>query len=112
MFSRPKYMIYVCQVQRPPEFPKQSCVREGVENIFPYLQQKIMNSEIKEQLSLIPTGCLGRCKFGPLMIIEPGSYMYVDLNREKIDKIFEEHLNNGNPVIEYLIPKEFWEEPK
>jgi (2Fe-2S) ferredoxin len=34
--------------------------------------------------------------------------MYVDLDKEKIDRILEEHIKNGNPVKEYLIPEEFW----
>jgi (2Fe-2S) ferredoxin len=46
------------------------------------------------------------------MTVEPGSFMYVDLTKEKIDEIFEKHIKNGEPVKEYLIPEEFWAEPK
>ena len=111
MFPRPKYSVYMCQVKRPPSFPKPSCVREGREDLLPYIQEKVMSKELFQAISVIPTGCLNRCQFGPVMIVEPGSYMYVDLTKEKIDEIFEKHLINGEPVKEYLIPEEFWAEP-
>jgi (2Fe-2S) ferredoxin len=111
MFPRPKYSMYMCQVKRPPNFPKPSCVREGREDLLPYLQEKIMQKELFQSVSVVPTGCLNRCQFGPVMIVEPGSYMYVDLTKEKIDEIIEKHILNGEVVEEYLIPSEFWSEP-
>jgi len=59
----------------------------------------------------IRTSCLGRCQMGPVMLVEPGHYMYVQLSKEKIDKIVDEHIIGGNPVQEYLIPEQFWGEP-
>jgi (2Fe-2S) ferredoxin len=106
---KPKNIIYMCQVKRPPSFPKPSCVREGKEDLFSYTQQKMMEFEIDPMVNwIVPTGCLNRCNFGPVMIIEPGSYMYVDLDKEKIDIILKEHIIKGKPVQEYLIPEEFW----
>ena len=111
MFPRPKYTIYMCQVKRPPSFPKPSCVREGREDLLPYLQEKIMTKNLIQAVTPVPTGCLNRCQFGPVMIVEPGSYMYVDLTKEKIDEIIEKHIINGEVVEEYLIPSEFWDTP-
>ena len=106
---KPKNIIFMCQVKRPPNFPKPSCVRDGKEDLFPYTQQKMMEMGIDPLTNwIVPTGCLNRCNFGPVMLVEPGSYMYVDLDKEKIDRILEEHIKNGNPVKEYLIPEEFW----
>ena len=106
---KPKNIIYMCQVKRPPSFPKPSCVREGEENLFAYTQQKMMELGIDPMLNwIVPTGCLNRCNFGPVMIVEPGSYMYVELDKEKIDIILKEHIIGGKPVKKYLIPEEFW----
>jgi (2Fe-2S) ferredoxin len=106
---KPKHIIYMCQVKRPPDFPKPSCVRDGLEDLFPYTQQKMIDLGIDTMINwLVPTGCLNRCSFGPVMIVEPGSYMYVNLDKEKIEKILKEHIINGNPIEEYLIPEEFW----
>jgi (2Fe-2S) ferredoxin len=106
---KPKNIIFMCQVKRPPSFPKPSCVREGKEDLFQYAQQRMMELGIDTETNwIVPTGCLNRCKFGPVMLVEPGEYMYVDLDKEKIDRILQEHIINGNPVAEYLIPEEFW----
>jgi len=106
---KPKNIIYMCQVKRPPSFPKPSCVREGKEELFSYTQQKMMELGIDPMVNwIVPTGCLNRCNFGPVMIVEPGSYMYVELDKEKIDIILKEHIIGGKPVKEYLIPEEFW----
>ncbi|WP_456479184.1 (2Fe-2S) ferredoxin domain-containing protein [Nautilia sp.] len=106
---KPKNVIYMCQVKRPPSFPKPSCVREGKEDLFQFTQQKMMEMEIDPVVNwIVPTGCLNRCSFGPVMMVEPGQYMYVDLDKEKIQRILKEHIIDGNPVKEYLIPEEFW----
>ena len=105
---KPKNIIYMCQVKRPSSFPKPSCVREGKEDLFPYTQQKMMELGIDPMVNwIVPTGCLNRCNFGPVMMVEPGSYMYVDLDKEKIDRILKEHIIEGNLVKEYLISEEF-----
>jgi (2Fe-2S) ferredoxin len=38
--------------------------------------------------------------------------MYVQLTKEKIDRIVEEHLIGGNPIDEYMIPDQFWGKPQ
>jgi len=35
----------------------------------------------------------------------------VNLTKEKIDRIIEEHIIGGNIVTEYVIPDEMWGEP-
>jgi (2Fe-2S) ferredoxin len=45
---------------------------------------------------------------GPVMLVEPGHHMYVGLDKEKIDKIVDEHIIGGNPVEEYIIPDSMW----
>jgi (2Fe-2S) ferredoxin len=37
--------------------------------------------------------------------------MYVNLTKEKIDRIIEEHILGGNVVQEYVIAPEMWGEP-
>ena len=59
----------------------------------------------------VRTACLNRCQQGPVMLIEPGHFMYVGLNKEKIDRIIDEHIIGEKPVSEYLIEDEFWDEP-
>ncbi len=111
---QPAFYIFKCEQSAPPGFPKPSCVNsqnpESVE-LFQYLAQKLMEKGLIGTVQPVRTGCLNRCQLGPVMLVEPGHYMYVGLNKEKIDKIIEEHIIRGNPVEEYLIPQEYWDEP-
>jgi (2Fe-2S) ferredoxin len=45
------------------------------------------------------------------MLVEPGHTMYVGLDKQKIDRIIDEHIIGGSPVDEYIISEEEWDEP-
>lgn len=108
---QPAFYIFKCEQSSPPGFPKPSCVCEENRDLFMYLAQKIMEKGLMGTVQPIKTSCLGRCQFGPVMLVEPGHFMYIKLTKEKIDRIIEEHIIDGNPVVEFLIPDEFWGEP-
>jgi (2Fe-2S) ferredoxin len=46
--------------------------------------------------------CLRICEQGPIAVVYPEGTWYADLNIEKLDRIINEHLVNGNPVEEYV----------
>ncbi len=111
---QPAYYIFKCQQSAPPGMPKPSCVSQNdpeSQELFQYLGQSLMMKGIILTALPIQTGCLSRCQQGPVMLVEPGHTMYVDLTKEKIDRIIEEHIIGGNVVEEYLIEEQFWGEP-
>lgn len=105
---QPAFYIFKCEQSSPPGFPKPSCVAHHTQDIFNYLAQKLMEKGVMGTVQPIRTSCLNRCQLGPVMLVEPGHFMYVGLTKEKIDKIIQEHIIAGTPVEEYLIPQEFW----
>ncbi len=90
--------------------PKPSCVNENTRDLFQHLGMKLMEKGLIATVQPVRTGCLNRCQLGPVMLVEPGHYMYVGLTKEKIDRIIDEHIIGERPVEEYLIPEEFWDE--
>ena len=59
-----------------------------------------------EKTMVIQTGCIGLCKLEPTVeIIAPGrdKVTYVRMTPDKVARIVEEHLVNGQIVIEYTI---------
>lgn len=111
---QPAFYIFKCQQSAPPGMPKPSCVKQGdpeSAELFGYLAQQLMTKGIMGTVQPIQTSCLGRCQQGPVMLVEPGHTMYVNLNKEKVDTIIDKHLIGGNPVEEYIIADEFWGEP-
>ena len=108
---QPAFYLFKCQFQSPPGHPKPSCVNADNADLFGYLAQKVMQKGLMSTVMPVQTACLNRCQFGPVMLIEPGHFMYVGLTKEKIDRIIDEHVIGGKPVEEFLIPAELWDEP-
>ncbi len=57
-------------------------------------------------VSVTQTGCIGMCQYEPIVeVYEPGKekVTYVQMTAEKAAKVVNEHLVNGNPVIEYTV---------
>lgn len=108
---QPTFYIFKCEQSSPPGMPKPSCVTQDTQGLFNHLASKMMEKGLMGPVQPIRTSCLGRCQMGPVMLVEPGHFMYVQLSKEKIDKIVDEHIIGGNPVQEYLIPEQFWGEP-
>jgi (2Fe-2S) ferredoxin len=46
-------------------------------------------------------GCLDRCDEGPVVVIYPESVWYTYVDRDDIDEIITEHLQNGR-IVERL----------
>lgn len=108
---QPTFFLFKCEQSAPPGMPKPSCVNEQTQDLFNYLSQTLMEKKIMGPVQAIRTSCLGRCQMGPLMLVEPGHYMYCQLSKEKIDRIIDEHILGKEPVTEFLIPKQYWDEP-
>ncbi len=46
--------------------------------------------------------CLGLCKSGPLLCVQPDGVWYYGIDGNKLDKIIEQHLIAGTPVDEWV----------
>jgi len=111
---QPAYYIFKCQQSAPPGMPKPSCVTQNdpeSRELFGHLSQRLMEKGLIQTVLPIQTSCLGRCMYGPVMLVEPGHTMYTKLTKEKIDRIIDEHIIGGNVVEEYVIPDEAWGDP-
>jgi len=107
---QPAFYIFKCEQSSPPGMPKPSCVNAQTRELYQYMSNKLMTLGITTTVHPIRTACLNCCQMGPVMLIEPGHHMYIGLTKEKIDKIIDEHIIKGNPVKEYIIPDEYWDE--
>ena len=57
-------------------------------------------------ITVSQTGCIGVCRLEPIVeVFVPGQekVTYVKMTPEKVSKIVNEHLVNGNPVLEFTI---------
>lgn len=52
------------------------------------------------------TGCIGMCQYEPIVeIMEPGKekVTYVKMTAEKAIRVVNDHIANGNPIVEYTV---------
>ena len=57
-------------------------------------------------VTVTQTGCIGMCRLEPIVeVIVPGKdkVTYVKMTPEKAVKVINEHIVNGNPVVEYTV---------
>ncbi len=52
------------------------------------------------------TGCIGMCQYEPIVeVFEPGKekITYVKMTPEKAVKVVNDHLVNGNPIVDFTV---------
>ena len=57
-------------------------------------------------LLLVESGCAGLCSREPMVTVEAEAQppiKYVDLDPDKVRRIFREHVQGGTPVAEYVL---------
>ncbi len=80
-------------------------IAAGARPVLKALTEEIAKRDVKH-VSVTQTGCIGMCQYEPIVeVFEPGKekVTYVKMTAEKVVKVVNEHLVNGNPVIEYTV---------
>jgi NADP-reducing hydrogenase subunit HndB len=82
-------------------------IAAGARKIMNTLMEEIEKRNIDDVI-LTNSGCAGLCSREPMATVELKNetpVKYVDLNPEKIRKIFSEHVLNGKIIEEYALAK-------
>lgn len=80
-------------------------IAAGARPVLKALTDEIAKRDVKH-VSVTQTGCIGMCQYEPIVeVFEPGKekVTYVKMTAEKVAKVVNEHLVNGNPVVEYTV---------
>ena len=80
-------------------------IAAGARKIMSCLLNLIEEKGIKD-IIVANSGCAGLCSREPMITVEQkekSPVKYVDLNEEKVETIFQEHLLNGKIVKEYAL---------
>ncbi len=84
-----------------------SCgIASGARQVYEALERELARRELDVRLS--PTGCMGVCHREPQVEVrlpDGTSYLYGDLDPEKVSRVVEQHLVGGVPVEEWLIDR-------
>ena len=81
-------------------------IAAGARPVLSAFVEGVANKGLTSKVTVTQTGCIGICKYEPVVeIYEDGKekVTYVKLDAEKAKKIVEEHLVGGKVVSEYTI---------
>ena len=80
-------------------------IAAGARNIMSTMMALMEGRETKD-IILTTSGCAGLCSREPMMTVElkgEAPIKYVDLTKDKAEKIFQDHVLSGNIVKEYAL---------
>jgi (2Fe-2S) ferredoxin len=70
------------------------CEEHGANELRDYAKTRVKELKLK-RVRINNSGCLNRCKLGPVMVIYPEGIWYQYHSKEDIDEIIESHVKNG-----------------
>ena len=93
--------VFFCCNQR--QNGDRCCNDNGASEVRDYAKKKVkelgLSGEGKVRVNM--AGCLDRCDEGPVLVVYPNETWYTYVDKEDIDEIVTEHLQNGR-VVERL----------
>jgi len=95
--------VFVCANQKAPG--KICCANTGGEPFFDYMKQQLKKLDVHGagKIRMTQSGCLGRCKRGPCLVIYPEGVWYSYASKDDIDEIIQTHLIHHGVVDRLLI---------
>jgi NADH:ubiquinone oxidoreductase subunit F (NADH-binding)/(2Fe-2S) ferredoxin len=93
-----KYRINVCC--------SSGCLPFGALRVLKAFEEAIKEFGLQRECKVSRTGCVGTCSVGPVVIVEPGSYLYQGVTPEKAREIVKSHIIFGEPLKETLYMNE------
>jgi len=90
--------VFFCCNQR--EAGEQCCNDRGSQKMRDYAKDRVKELKLSGpgKVRINQSGCLDRCKEGPVMVVYPEAVWYTYVDRDDIDEIISEHLVHGRIV--------------
>lgn len=105
---RPQKHVFVCTQSRPPGHPRSSCADQGCGAVYEEFLWQLQQRNLFNKVQVTATGCMGPCSEGPNVLVYPEGVMYAKVGKEDVAAIYDEHLEQGQPVERLLMTPEYW----
>ncbi|MBD3420946.1 MAG: 4Fe-4S dicluster domain-containing protein [Chitinivibrionales bacterium] len=79
-----------------------SCQSKDGNATLANLFQSIKDHDLADKVIITRTRCQGQCEVGPVMHVYPENVTYVNLTRDKIERIVDEHFGRNKVVGDYI----------
>ena len=74
------------------------CLSGGSNELRREFENVLEELGIKDEISIIQSGCFGLCEKGPVVIIYPDETFYAHVKVENVRRICVDHIYKGQPV--------------
>lgn len=74
------------------------CLASGAERVKQALECRLGEEGLSETVSVVPTGCMGPCAGGPIVVVGNDRVLYQKVCPDDVNEIVEEHLRHGRTV--------------
>jgi (2Fe-2S) ferredoxin len=81
--------VRVCQ--------NRTCQKQGASEVLEAFEESPVPG-----VTVMPSGCLGQCGNGPMVVVIPDLVWYSDVKPNEVSKVVEQHLRGGQRVTEML----------
>jgi NADH:ubiquinone oxidoreductase subunit F (NADH-binding)/(2Fe-2S) ferredoxin len=78
------------------------CVPFGAFKVLKAFEEAVKEFGVDKECKVAKTGCVGTCSVGPVVVIEPGDYLYQNVTPEKVREIVRDHIVLGLPMKDML----------
>ena len=81
--SEPKGKILLCK--------KSSCWKRGGKAIYDKITEELQEQGLEDSVTIKKTGCMGRCKSAPNLVVLPDKARYKCFDQEEINSLIDTH---------------------
>jgi NADH-quinone oxidoreductase subunit F len=81
------------------------CLASGSLAVKDALESELIKQDCKNKAAIVPTGCLGPCVIGPVVLIAPDGAFYQNVTPQDAAEIVSSHIK-GKKIVERLVVTE------
>lgn len=67
-------------------------------------QHGLDNEDHPQHTVCAAVNCLGVCHSGPVIMVNPGTVRYGNVNKDALKRIIESHILSDTPLVDWVLP--------